>query len=1093
MKQPSPSELLEAAYTQLEFEQGCLLPAADKPASNSKATWVTKGDWQALAEKVGAERIFFVGDDPVAVFARLGSSDGELLARLYNRAWCMARPLLLFIARPGELAVYDLTKAPLRLDENIHSQNRLLGTVIAVLEVQTRLAEFHRERLETGALFGEERFRESLNRADRALIRDLKTVRSELAGVPAARGGKRPALAHLHSLIGRVIFVRYLEDRKVLQPGYFDKVAGRRKEWIRLLQQPAPGTPLDPEMGHLLFPRVLQNQDFTYALFDQLAEDFNGDTFPVEDLERASIHQGHLDKLRGFLLGDLSAQASLFFYAYRFDVIPIELISSIYEEFYNEQVSKERNQGSHYTPPALVEFVLAHTLTPEVLATMPRVLDPACGSGIFLVEAFRRMVRHLWSQQGGRRPSRAQLLKVLREQVAGMDINEEAIRVAAFSLYLAFLHYQDPPDILAQPRLPHLKWVPEAECKQRQARKPGAEFFEVLLNANAFTAIAGKLPPEVTRRFGPGSATVVVGNPPWGYPKRDDTEGQQALCEAVQWCAAKSGRPIGDKELSQAFIHLALELLQDGGKAGLLVSSGVFFKHHENSRSFRRVWLTSARLEHVVNFAHVRQVFFSGPQREAKGISPFASVVFEKMPGGPALDSRFEYWSAKRTALIEHTQCVVLNQGDMHWLSQRDCLANEKLWKIYWWGGHRDAAMIGSLNRFPKFEALSQHLNLPAIIFGQGFTEAKREKASSGWLRQYKELPADCLTSYGPLKEAWLRPVPLTVKRKGKREVYEGDRLLVRQGIADGRICARLIDVPLAFRNSVHGVLLTGLDRWQQLSLLGIFWSSLPRYYYFATAGSWGLWHDQLHLETVGDMPIRFPNTSRLRNRIAGIVEELQRLDLQPEGLELAGMVAQRRLPELEHRLDDAIFDLYELNPAERDLVREMCSVGLDLFYRHQTSAAASEVIRPQCSLGRLADVAESETDLSVYLRTFLEIWNDDLAPDGEFIWRVLSPPSRAPLLAVSFTTHYRNGPLPQTPDTDAEAWRGLLARLEKDTHIPAGSSRIFTDTFIRHVSEHEILLIKRNEQRFWTRTAAREDAEAAFVKLANLQEATGD
>jgi len=210
-------------------------------------------------------------------------------------------------------------------------------------------------------------------------------------------------------------------------------------------------------MAELRFLRVLQNKDFTYALFAQLADDFNGDMFPVED-EADYIQQEHLDKLRGFLQGNTSPQEELFFFAYRFDVIPIELISTIYEEFYNEQTGKDRNQGSHYTPPALVEFVLAHTLTPEVLATKPRVLDPACGSGIFLVESFRRMVRHLWAQQDGRRVSRPQLRKILREQIAGMDINEEAVRVAAFSLYLAFLHYQEPREINEERRLPFLKW-----------------------------------------------------------------------------------------------------------------------------------------------------------------------------------------------------------------------------------------------------------------------------------------------------------------------------------------------------------------------------------------------------------------------------------------------------------------------------------------------------------------------------------------------------------------------------------------------------------------------------------------------------------
>ena len=289
-------------------------------------------------------------------------------------------------------------------------------------------------------------------------------------------------------------------------------MASRRPSWAKLLDEPLPQPCVEPEMEKLCFLRVLRDKDFTYALFDQLAEDFNGDTFPVDDEERARVHEDHLQRLLGFLVGEPSNQQLLFFFAYRFDVIPIELISSIYEEFYGERKGKEQNQASHYTPAPLVEFVLSQTLTPDVLAQEPpRVMDASCGSGIFLVESFRRMVRHKVAEQGGRRLTRTQLRKILRQQIAGMDINEEAVRVAAFSLYLAFLHYQKPREINEERRLPHLKWVPAEEREEQLKRRPNAEFYDVLLRENAFKPISGGCPVEVAQRFGAGCADVVVG------------------------------------------------------------------------------------------------------------------------------------------------------------------------------------------------------------------------------------------------------------------------------------------------------------------------------------------------------------------------------------------------------------------------------------------------------------------------------------------------------------------------------------------------------------------------------------------------------
>jgi type I restriction-modification system DNA methylase subunit len=214
-------------------------------------------------------------------------------------------------------------------------------------------------------------------------------------------------------------------------------------------------------MGNRLYPRVLENKEFTYALFDQLSEDFNGDMFPSDPDERQAVNANHLELLKGFLRGDIDTQQSLFFWAYRFGIIPIELISSIYEEFYLTSNEDEGNHGTHYTPSSLVRFVLSKVLTPECLDENPRILDPCCGSGIFLVEAFRRIVRYRFHKQN-QMPDSTELKTILRDQLAGIEINEEAVRVSAFSLYLALLHFQKPPAIWEQiqngQRLPSLKY-----------------------------------------------------------------------------------------------------------------------------------------------------------------------------------------------------------------------------------------------------------------------------------------------------------------------------------------------------------------------------------------------------------------------------------------------------------------------------------------------------------------------------------------------------------------------------------------------------------------------------------------------------------
>ena len=61
----------------------------------------------------------------------------------------------------------------------------------------------------------------------------------------------------------------------------------------------------------------------------------------------------------------------------------------------------------------------------------------------------------------------------------------------------------------------------------------------------------------------------------------------------------------------------------------------------------------------------------------------------------------------------------LLNHGDLHRLSQSDCLDYEKLWKIYWWGGHRDEGLVRALERFPKLVDIANQLEGSAITTGE--------------------------------------------------------------------------------------------------------------------------------------------------------------------------------------------------------------------------------------------------------------------------------------------------------------------------------------------------------------------------------------
>lgn len=1080
----TPQELLKGAYDQLGYAEGPLFEGASDPNNLSKKDWIEKGEWLTLTKEVEAEKIFFVENNPVVVFAQSEVNEPEALRKLFNKIWCMSRPRLLFLAIPGQLAVYDLANEPAK-DEKDWGKIKPLEIAESANKVAKKLKAFRREQLETGRLFEEYRFGDIKNRADKALINNLKEVRRELID----KGLGEENIKYAHALIGRSIFIRYLEDRKILIPEDFSEIASGNKKWKECLENDAPRAGVNLSEEDSLYARVLSDKDFTFALFEKLAEDFNGDMFPDVEQEKEIITPTHLHLIQDLLFGDVGKQKKLFFYAYQFKIIPIELISSIYEEFYHPEVDKEKNEksseGAYYTPPALVEFLVNQVLTPARLNTKPRVVDPSCGSGIFLVEAFRRIVRHRRLELG-KKPNFQNLQKILREQIAGIEINPEAARIAAFSLYLAMLHYLDPPSIREQiyernNRLPHLI---HHENKQQNQNDQQQKCYNILLAKNAFDSDYIENNPVLARSFASNCADIVIGNPPWGSPgtRKEDKEARKDNKVAVAWCA-KRELPIGDQERSQTFIWRTLDLLKPNGHAGLLVSTGIFFKHHKNSVNFRESWLSRNTLIQVFNFAHTRKIFFSG------AISPFAAVVFHKVK---PKHSTVDYWTSRKTAIVENLISAVFDKNDLKVLPYEiNELKFYQNWKILWWGNQNDKRLIKHLRNFHPLKAFSK-----PELFGRGYDKSNQEYDGK-WLNNYRKLPVRYFTRYGALKDSYFESPPLKVNRRGLEEIYKGRRLLVKRGIeekkrANGMIVARLEEQDFCFSNSIHGIKLESCEEWKFIITLGILWSSFARYYFFLTTSNWGIWHHEIHLEDeLMQLPICFPKSVSLKKRIINIVNELRDYDPPAESLHEPEGVSEDKIQEkrrfLQYELDQAIFELYELNDAEIDLVQDMCEITLPYYYLPDKSIAGKPVLTKCLSepYGTIKSLPKN-TDFSGYLKVFMQCWEAYLDKGTEFVWQVYQPEQMDSMIAAVFSVQKKGKKVNEHYTGDIKCWNDVLTQLENNLTQSFHSSHIYLEGMERAVTDDFVMIIKRNEGRLWTRSMAREDAEATVVQAMN-------
>jgi hypothetical protein len=814
-------------------------------------------------------------------------------------------------------------------------------------------------------------------------------------------------------------------------------VAARKTGWRKRLETPETMVNFGAQSR---FVRCLAEKSLAYALFERLARDFNGDLFVPEEGEQGQVSGSHLRLLRDLLMGVAGAsQEPLFLWAYDFSVVPTSLVSSMYELFYRQEVD-DPDTGTYYTPSELAEYVIADLLRPEILERAPRVCDPACGSGIFLVEAYGRIVRHE-AAMAGKRLATGRLRELLLERIAGCDINESAIQLAAFSLYIAFLNHQTPQDIRQAGPLPPLI-------------HRGSDAPAPLVVADAFTPTtdeaAGEALSTETLPWASGSFGVVVANPPWTEPRtRSKSLGER-------W-AEHHERPIGDRSPSQLFLWRVLQLLAEDGVATLLVSAKVLFNVRAKSRAFRRQWLNAARLERVVNFSQVRRDFFEN------AISPFALVRFRRANGSP--DGPVIYETARPVPRARRGSAA-LARLDRRVVDQRSLRDHDHLWKTYSAGTHRDEALVARLGLDEQLRRLIPQP--PSSWFGYQRGRAGAPDARETPVEWRKLRSLATFESWGPLEEAWFEPFPTHVKRGIDPRLLDGPRLLVRRGVSgEFGVHARFVTEPMAFRHTVYGFPIAPDSEWAAKVALGTLLSSLGRYWLYMVSGSWGSRNDDVRVDDLLDLPLRLDRGHAATVRIIRAVERLPHST--PRQPQLSQSPSAPDVSTELEQIDRAVSDLFELTPSERDLISD--------FWTSRNTSATQPV-----------DVSnQAEGQLMRYLDVFDTAWRPALGGDAEFdrhIWQ----DAQAQVIAAVFQTRSPGEPVAEQPENH-DAWSAVLGRFDP-AYPQTPSGTLLSYGMLRAVTDSAIVIVKRNESQLWSATAAREDAEATIAQAMRLQRA---
>nr|VFK17984.1 MAG: N-6 DNA Methylase [Candidatus Kentron sp. LPFa] len=658
----------------------------------------------AILEKAryyGASAVFFEagrnGKPPVAqafVFVSDGSEPKEDFARLHRRLWSWGGVPLVYRKTPGLVELFRCAHEP----DFESKKDGIVFNPHEKLRLASEIASdpwWDAQRLRSGTLWDDPKVCGKLlsakEAAQKALFLDIKGLHEKLEKELEKEGLDKEKQDALLGLFRRLLilslFVAYLEARGVFEVSYFFRFRNGAEEFFQVL---ADGPAL-------------------VRLLEDLDRRFNGHAFRLREEDRATLRSGgqaeRLARFAELVEGrqEPGGQRTLW-QRYSFADLPVELISQIYQLFVDDR------KTAVYTPPFLVRLMLGEVLDWERLDRLKNknevILDPACGSGVFLVEAYKRLVLHWRSRNDWKHPEKP-ILKELLTRVHGIDLEERAVDLAAFSLYLALCDALESEEIRASRKL-----FPELKGKSLHA----GCFFE----ACEIGKVKGKI-------------GVVVGNPSFR-----SSLGTPAAERAGERYRKEHGAPIPDKQRAYLFLHESMAALAEGGVLALLQQYN--FLYNQQSLGFRQKFMERWDVREMLDFISVRGLF-------QKGNADTKVLVVVAEAKEPPPDRRILHATFRRSGRADAEQGFDIDYYDMHWLPRELALTNEGVWRADLLGGGR---VLAFADRLRNFRTLGQYSDEKGWEYGEGYIVGKSGKRKPAeHITGHPTLPSKAITVNG--------------------------------------------------------------------------------------------------------------------------------------------------------------------------------------------------------------------------------------------------------------------------------------------------------------------------------------------------------
>jgi len=509
-------------------------------------------------------------------------------------------------------------------------------------------------------------------------------------------------------------------------------------------------------------------------LLDQLARDFNGKIFEWEREsefeQRNAIQNVEVRKLADYLDGTIKNNQYVLWRLYSFSHLPVEVISSVYEELLTD------SKDIVYTPEMIVSTLVDECMPLKLPKENFKIIDVSCGSGIFLVKTYKRVVQWWryteWKKTGKlTKPSLSILKELLLKSIHGIDIEQDAISLSVFSLALAILDEVDlDPPTWGKLKFPDLN--------------------ENIITQNFFTFIAKKPVADYD---------LVIGNPPFNLPPVNGKEPnrKEYFNELNSKIGYKTEINIPDENPALHFLVQSLKLLKEDAILCLIQPSGPVL--YQKDQSFKQNLFSQNNLLQILDFTKLADKLWG-----RKNVATAAVFIQKAKPDNKGV----LHLIANRTFSNSNRLFLEFDHYDFHFVSKYSVINNPYVWKANLLGGGRITSFIERLAELPTLkDFLSIKEKTEGWSVGSGYIVGN-EKEKANYITGLDNISVEALTEDGidgkQIRNCQIQGFERPIKTK--QNIYKAPHILIRLIIGEKKIPIAFLNKYLSFPFGIVGI-----------------------------------------------------------------------------------------------------------------------------------------------------------------------------------------------------------------------------------------------------------------------------------------------